>query len=409
MFTWFTRFPKLNQLLHAELNLKLFILAVIFLGINDGAVQVTLHNYLVEIFGVGAIERGNLEFPRELPGFLVFFFISILFFLKENRIALLASLSIFLGMIGLAFLTFSNLFVLIIWMFLWSLGMHVLMPVTNTMALDLSKRGQGGSRLGQMRGIRNFSFVVGAGLVGLLMGILDLPYAAVYASTGVLVLIGGFLYVQVQFKVPEEKKRFQFIVHKRYTLFYFLNLLFGVRKQMFLTFAPLVLILYHGLKVEHFSILFLISASLSTFTSPFMGKLVDRLGERTILVIDSILLFAVTFGYAHITSSWAGSAATYILCGLFIFDHVMFGARVAHVTYLNKILIKKSHLTPTLSLGTTIDHLFAMSMPALGGLLWYFVSYQAVFYAVAGVAVLMFLCSFFVTGREDPAIVQSTS
>ncbi|RYD04185.1 hypothetical protein N752_15180 [Desulforamulus aquiferis] len=58
----------------------LFILAGAFLGFYTGLYEPTFNNYLSDIFNIGEVARGALEFPRELPGFLVVFFMGLLIF-----------------------------------------------------------------------------------------------------------------------------------------------------------------------------------------------------------------------------------------------------------------------------------------------------------------------------------------
>lgn len=59
---------KINQL---DPNLKYFLIAVLFLGINNGILTTTFNNYIEDIFSLTPDKRGFLEIPRELPGFLL--------------------------------------------------------------------------------------------------------------------------------------------------------------------------------------------------------------------------------------------------------------------------------------------------------------------------------------------------
>ena len=50
-------------------------------------------------------------------------------------------------------------------------------------------------------------------------------------------------------------------------------------------------------------------------------------------------------------------------------------------------------MSSTLSLGTTIDHIFSMSVPFLGGIIWKYYGYEAVFVMAGAVAALTALVS----------------
>ena len=67
------------------------LLATLFFGATAGIFLSTLNNYLSEVHGFDAGHRGWLEFPRELPGFLIFFVVGFLLtHMRESRIAALA-------------------------------------------------------------------------------------------------------------------------------------------------------------------------------------------------------------------------------------------------------------------------------------------------------------------------------
>ena len=68
-------------------------------GFSQSIVDSTFNNYLSETFTIGDFQRGFLELPRELPGFLVVFVSALLFFLCSRRLAALANLLCALGIL----------------------------------------------------------------------------------------------------------------------------------------------------------------------------------------------------------------------------------------------------------------------------------------------------------------------
>ena len=52
-----------------------------------------------------------------------------------------------------------------------------------------------------------------------------------------------------------------------------------------------------------------------------------------------------------------------LLFGAYVLDHILFALRVARTTYLKKIVDHPSEITPTISMGITIDHAVAMTLP----------------------------------------------
>jgi len=64
---------------------------------------------------------------------------------------------------------------------------------------------------------------------------------------------------------------------------------------------------------------------------------------------------------------------------------------MARATYLKKIAFSEEDVSPTLSMGITIDHMVSMFIPWLGGFIWTIFGYEYVFIAGAAIAALNLL------------------
>jgi len=108
---------------------------------------------------------------------------------------------------------------------------------------------------------------------------------------------------------------------------------------------------------------------------------------------DSLCLFGVCAGYglSHLIDD--RTVALWLLYICYVGDHLLFGAGMARTTYLSRITVRPEDLSPSLSLGVTINHVVSMSVPALGGLLWIRCGHPAVFLCAAGIAALMLVFS----------------
>jgi len=227
-----------------------------------------------------------------------------------------------------------------------------------------------------------------------------------HASYRLIFVLGGLASIAASvflfaMRLPNAHlQRPKFIWNERYWLYYTLALLFGARKQVFITFGPWVLIRIFHQPAWIFAQLWIAAAVLGVFFQPMLGRAIDHFGERAVLLTDSVLILLVCLGYgfAHYLSNHA--AALGLLYACFVADNLLFGVNMARDTYLSKIVIQKEHLAPTLSLGISINHVVSMSIPALGGLMWIRYGHSSVFLATAGIAVLMGVFSSFV--RVDP-------
>ena len=369
-------------------QLRLWLVGIVLVGMAAGMFETVFNNYLSDTFAISADTRGYIEFPRELPGFLTALFAGALFFLPETLIAGFCGLAIGLGMLGLA-VWGANWNLMIGLMVLWSIGTHLLMPVRSSVSMHLADGERRGRRLGQVQGTGLAAMVLGCGAVWIGMQYLHVSYAAIFALGGAAALVSSIAFFAM--RLPEAHlKRPKFVWNRRYWLFYVLAGLFGARKQVFLTFAPWVLVRVFHQPAHVIARLWMAAAVLGVVAQPVLGNLIDRFGERRVLIADSILVFLVCAGYGFSYRVPGQHAALWLLYACYIGDHLLFGVNIARTTYLSKIA-PKSDLAPTLSLGVSINHAVSMAVPALGGLLWVRFGYPSVFAAAACVAVLMFV------------------
>ena len=121
-------------------------------------------------------------------------------------------------------------------------------------------------------------------------------------------------------KTDENKRRFYF--HKKYKKYYMLEMFYGARKQVFLTFGPYVLILFYGANAATVSLLFAISAIACFLASPLVGKIIDKLGYKIVMVSDTLILVIVCFFYGFAHHMFPKNVAFIICCVNYILDAV---------------------------------------------------------------------------------------
>jgi hypothetical protein len=396
----------LIRLRQASPQLLLYFLAVSFMSIAGGCFHTSYNNYLDGVFHIGAQARGVLEFPRELPGFLVAAFTGALAFLPETRVAGLCGLVTFLGMVGLGGVHLQaaqrhSWDWMVFFTILWALGTHVIMPVQSAIGMSLAHQTRHGRRLGQVSGIGAAATIIGAAFAWIASaGRVSPPYWLIFIAGGAMALCGGITFLSIR-GIGHQTARPKLVFNRKYWLYYVLCLLFGARKQLFITFGPWVLIKVFRSSVVTFAKLGIVNALLTVFTNPGIGNLIDRWGERKILMMDSLILMLVCLGYgsAHLL----GPRGIYLAFACFVLDQVMFGASNARTTYLAKIAEKPEDVTASLGLGVTLDHAVSMSLPALGGLLWMRYGHPWVFLGGGAIALLMIVFSSMIRIPQRPA------
>jgi hypothetical protein len=371
----------------------LFLLASAVLGISQSIDTSFFNNFLNDNYHLTVYQRTVLEIPREFPGFAVVFITGLLFSLGDVRTAAIANLFGGLGILGLAFRSPEYL-PMVGWLAIYSTGQHLFMPISNSIGMNLASEGQMGRRLGQINSVNTAVFLLTSLSAALLFRFIKVNYYLVFSVSAGAFLLSATLILLMK---PHTGKRSgkRFVIRKEYNVFYGLNILFGARKQIFLTFGPWVLIKIFGQGVATFAILSFFIAGLGIFFKPFIGHLIDSVGERIILAGEAICLIFICLGYAFskgiFKSLGLESITIYVICTLFVLDQMLAAVSIARATYLKKIAVNTDDVSPTLSMGMTIDHLVAMFIPWLGGFAWTALGYEYVFLGGAVIAALNLL------------------
>jgi len=371
------------------------LLIIVALMACAGAVFTSvMPDYLKNDIGIDGEERGALEVPRELPGFLLVFITGVLVSMRRHTAfggVFLVGIAAFIGM---AFLV-ETLPVFIIFMVLWSTASHAFMPLRDTTAIDLAGVDRRGWILGRIGAFRSGGLILGTGVVWILMKKFNADFQATWIFAACIMLLGAIF----SFTLPERKekkvqvKRFKrFMYRKEYRVYYLLCMLFGARKQIFLTFAPWMLVSLYARTAPDLAVLMGISAVLGLFVKPWFGNMIDRFGERTILMADAVLIVLLCTGYAVVPNLFGPGLALVLLYSFFIIDELLFSLSMARTTYLSSILQGENDMIPTMGLGGTLDHAISMIVPLIGGILWTMIAPWAVF-AMAG---LVAVTTFFV-------------
>ena len=361
---------------------------LLFLAFSQSLVDSTFNNFLNETFLISDWQRGFMELPRELPGFLVIFFAALFFFLCSRRLAVLANLLCAFGILLIGFVS-PGFSVMLVWLFIFSVGQHMFIPLNQSIGMELAREGQTGKRLGQFSAVANVAMILGSFAVFLGFKFFNLTFQMTYA-----VSFAGFLMVAMLLyrmrKDQPQAARTKFRLRKEYRLFYWLNILYGTRKQLFLTFAPWVLVTVFHQKTQVLATLLTIGGIIGIFFKPVLGRAIDKLGERVILTSEAVVLIFVCLGYGYSRQWFSEPVALIITATCFILDQLSLSVGMARATYLQKIAVRPEDVTQTLTMGVTIDHIFSISVALVGGLIWVTWGYQFVFLMGAVIAVINF-------------------
>jgi hypothetical protein len=83
-------------------NLAFFFAGIALAGTVSGITDTSFNSFLNDVYHLPDTLRGLVEFPRELPGFLVTFVYGALVLLPEHQLGVVSMLLVALGLAGLA-------------------------------------------------------------------------------------------------------------------------------------------------------------------------------------------------------------------------------------------------------------------------------------------------------------------
>ncbi|MBN2056106.1 hypothetical protein JW905_14345 [bacterium] len=370
-----------------------FMLALVVFAFGSAINNSIFNNFLVDAFNMSAEQRGGLEIPRELPGLLVTLTIGLFFFISEPYLLAISCAVAAFGIFGVG--TWSpDLFSLLIWIFIWSTGIHVQLVLIEKISLETGIGLGTGSRLGRMNGLRSLGMILGALFVIVPGKRLELGYRHMFTVAAIAMICAAALYATLGNGLQaRRRRRTPFVFKKRYMRYYVLAVLFGIRKQIFITFAPWFLVRILLFRPENIARILLVSASLGIFIKPLLGRLIDVWGERNVLVMDGMIISVFCLGYVFLPHFFDGLVLDLLISLCFILDDLMFTLRTARTTWLAKIAETPEDITASMSMSVSLDHLLSMTISWIAGLAWIVLGYESVFLFCGIVAVMMTLVS----------------
>ena len=356
-------------------NLILMASAVFLQRFGEGLLWATRTNFFVETLGLSSGQVLWLEGIRELPGLGLMFIAALTMRLPLSR---RGAVSLFIMGVGFAMYAIIHSYIaLLVVAIIASLGMHMWMPLNSTLAMSLTTKDKAGRVLGTLSSVGGLASLAGMGVLSIVSKTFEsIPLSFYYIGCGAFIFVAGILIARLPTHIgATETEPPRMLLSRRYWLYYVLTFLQGARKYVFDSFGMLVLVNSFGLRVWNISSLLLVSSILNMLSAPYIGRLIDRFGERRMVPLSYMLLSVCCIAFATIRGVWV--LAFVMIAIKFL---VMFGMGLS--TYVRRIS-PQEELTPTLSAGISINHITSVAVPIIAGALLPFIGYEGVFWGSA--------------------------
>lgn len=328
-------------------------------------------NFAVNIVNLDGSHIGVIQSVRELPGFLALLVVYVLLVVKEHRLSALSVLVLGMGVTLTGML--PSFYGLILTTLIMSFGFHYFETTNQSLTLQYFNQKTAPLVFGKLRSYSAATNVI----CGLIIIILApyLTYQQFYLLFGISIVAASCWALTRNPTdtnlVPQRK---EMVFRKRYWLFYCLTFMSGARRQIFVAFAVFLLVKKFSFSISEIAALFLLNNVVTFFVSPYIGRWIVRFGECSLLTVEYLSLIVIFISYGLVESR-------YIALFLYIADNLFFNFAIGIRTFFQKIADPED-IAPSMAVGFTINHIAAVFLPALGGMLW-LIDYRLVFFTGA--------------------------
>ena len=361
-------------------NYKFLLLSVLITGLSYGLYKGMLDNFLAEVVAMGEMDRGITEFFRELPGIALVFILAAFYMLSAETLYKVGAVIMLVGMGMHAVLPATKILTTLA-ICMYSLGEHIQIGMKSTLSLQYAKEGKGGAAQGVQSSVNQIGTLAGYFVIVLAFSLVSAnqPYRLFFAVAAVLAGVSALYTMKLQGNSATDKNKRRFYFHKKYTKYYMLEMFYGARKQVFLTFGPYVLILFYGANAATVSLLFAVSAIACFFAAPLVGRLIDKVGYKVAMVTDTLVLVAVCFFYGFSHHLFPKDVAFIVCCINYVLDAVISLASMASNNYVQELSDSQDEVKATISTGVSINHVITIFIALFGGWIWQTLGIETLF------------------------------
>ncbi|MFW6035638.1 MAG: MFS transporter [Halothermotrichaceae bacterium] len=360
----------------------MFFILVSAVAFANGLSNGVYPNYYKEVYDVTAFQRGFIEFPRELPGILCVFVIGFLGFLGDLRVAFIAQLLAVIGVAVLGLFT-PSFTVMLIFLFINSMGMHLFLPLRDAIGMSLAEPDQVGRRMGQFSSAQA-GFTLGAALLvffGFRTGFFSfntsikwifIVAAAAFACAAVI----NIIMIKRTKSHKSAFRRTKLVFRKEYRYYYLITILRGVQKQIALVYGTWVIVDILMKKADTIALLTMVVGFISIFFLNKLGKWMDHFGIKRMMYLDALTFIGVYILYGFIVWGITSKVlpgtglGAWLIYLLFVMDRLSFRMGMIKSIYLRSIAHNKKEITSTLSMGLSLDHVVSILAALAGGYVW---------------------------------------
>lgn len=381
---------RFTNIFKEESCYRSFFFSLLLSAIGFGLYKGVIDNYMAEVVKIQEFDRGVTEFFRELPGLMLIFILALFYKSTAERVY---KIGMFIMVVGMTMQTFISpvKWMVILAIFIYSTGEHMQLGMKNTLSLEYSREGKGGQALGYQNSIYQIGNLLGYVAVIVAFALVQSSnlFVPTFVVAAVFMLVAMLVSLRLTGESKTDKTKSRFYFRKKFTKYYMLEVFYGARKQVFFTFGPYVLILFYGADAGTVSLLFAVSAIACFVLAPMVGKIIDSVGYKSVMIADTLILVVVCFFYGYAHHLFSMQTAFIVCCVNYVFDSVISLASMASNVYVQDISDSRDEMRATISTGISVNHLITIFIALLGGWIWKVLGVETLFL----ISALLGLCN----------------
>jgi predicted MFS family arabinose efflux permease len=302
--------------------------------------------------------------------------------LGDIRVAFIAQILAVIGITILGIFT-PPFAVMLIFLFITSMGMHLFMPLQDAIGMSLAEPDRIGRRMGQYSSVRSIFGLAAALLVffGFRTGFFSFNTRIKWIFlVSALFFTCAAVMAQIMAKRIRPKKtapkKLKLVLRKQYRYYYTLTILHGVQKQIAYVYGTWVIVDILLKQADTMALLSIVIGLISIFFMRLVGNLMDKLGIKKMMYVEAFAFIIIYCLYGLIV--WGISSnvlpghglVVWIVYLLFTLDRLSMQMGMIRSIYLRSIAWDEEEVTSTLSMGVSLDHVVSITAAIAGGFVW---------------------------------------
>ena len=236
---------RLKRMFSPDSHFMPLLISILVTGLAYGLYKGVLDNYLAEVVRMGEMDRGVTEFFRELPGIALVFILAVFYLLSAETMYKAGAVIMLAGMAMHALLPPDKALITLA-ICVYSLGEHIQLGMKSTLTMSYALPDRGGAALGVQSASSQIGTLAGYAAVVLVFSLAaqNQPYRLFFLLAALLTGVSAIYAMRLRGSSQADATKRRFYFHRKYRKYYMLEMFYGARKQVFLTFVPYVLILF---------------------------------------------------------------------------------------------------------------------------------------------------------------------